>query len=71
MRTTSIQFRGESVDVKFTDHGYEPDTNAHGIDWEFVDLDVPDFSYEEEIAVLDQIYAIVNDPHYYDESDLS
>jgi len=70
MRNATIKFRGEEVEVKYQDYGYEPDTNAHGIDWEFVDLVVPDFSADEETLVLDQLYAIVNDPHYHDESDL-
>lgn len=35
-RTTEVQFRGESVSVVVDfDGGYEPDTNAHVIEWHF------------------------------------
>lgn len=37
MRTTSVDFRGERVDIQYRDYGYEPDTNAHTVDWHFSD----------------------------------
>jgi hypothetical protein len=72
-RSTHITFRGiEDVDVEFIDHGYEPDTNAHEIEWWFArPKEVGgDVTPEEEDAVLGHLYEIVCDPHYYDESDL-
>jgi hypothetical protein len=35
MGTAFIELRGEEYEVKYQDHGYEPDTNAHDITWEF------------------------------------
>lgn len=51
MRRTSVTFRGEEVDVMYRDHGYEPDTNAHDIDWEFVEEPDPPATDEEEQAI--------------------
>jgi len=32
-----IKFEGDEVEIVIDrDHGYEPDTNAHEIDWHFV-----------------------------------
>jgi hypothetical protein len=35
--TTIIKFRGEHVLVWFSNHGLQPGTGAHPIDWHFVD----------------------------------
>lgn len=51
MRTTSVDFRGESVDIRYRDYGYEPDTNAHDIDWEFVEEPDPPATEAEEEAI--------------------
>jgi len=38
-KTISVNVRGQQFDVEITrDHGYEPDTNAHEVEWEFVDM---------------------------------
>ncbi len=35
----AVEIRGEDFDVEIDhDGGYEPDTNAHQIDWHFVDM---------------------------------
>lgn len=49
MLTTTITLRGQQYDVSYIDHGYEPDTNAHEIDWGFVESEL-----NEEIAVTDE-----------------
>lgn len=63
MTITSITFRGAEHDVEFTDHGYEPDTNAHDIDWRFVEgaLNEIDLSDDDLQAIYDQLYEIVNE----------
>lgn len=63
---TTVQFRGEPVEIVYFDHGYEYDTNAHDIDWEFVEPPVDlNVTAAEEMAVLDQLYELVNQPHHY------
>ena len=53
---TSVSIRGQQFDVKYRDHGWEPDTNAHDIDWEFVDSDAPkDLTSEEEGEIYLQL----------------
>lgn len=68
MSTTTVTLRGREWDVKYHDHGYEPDTNAHEIDWEFTEADAPkDISAEEEMVVLDQLYEIGPEPRLDDD----
>lgn len=58
-----VTVRGVELTVAIRDHGYEYDTGAHEIDWEFTDDDAPDdLTDEEEAAVMDQIYQFANDP---------
>lgn len=53
---TSVTIRGQEFDVKFRDHGWESDTNAHNIDWEFVDADAPkDLTDEEQEEIYLQL----------------
>ena len=55
-----ITFRGEEdVHIEYEDGGYEPDTNAHEINWWFADerfKDDPEVTDEEEEAVLAILY---------------
>ena len=38
MRINYVTFRGEEgVAVEYHDYGYEPDVDAHDIDWNFAD----------------------------------
>lgn len=60
-RTTEVQFRGElmSVVVDF-DGGYEPDTNAHVIEWRFEGAtpeqhDALALTDDEEQAIYEQL----------------
>lgn len=56
---TSIKLRGKEFDVEYRDHGWEPDTNAHEIDWEFVDAGAPkDLTDEEQEAIYLQLAEI-------------
>lgn len=50
MPRTTVDLRGQRVEVEFRDHGYEPDTNAHDIDWKIVDeiADDPNFELTEK-----------------------
>lgn len=67
-RLTTVEVRGEQVDVEFTDHGYEPDTNAHDIDWDFTDrCFIPDLTDEEFGEVMRQIYEAAAEPDYWDD----
>lgn len=52
--TITIPFRGEDADIKFRDYGYESDTNAHVIEWEFVDGREVDLTDAEEQAIYDR-----------------
>jgi len=53
---TSVTIRGQQFDVKYHDHGWEPDTNAHDIDWDFIDVDAPkDLTTEEEEEIYLQL----------------
>lgn len=63
---TSVTIRGQEFDVEYRDHGWEPDTNAHDIDWHFVDADAPkDLTAEEEEAVYLQLAQI--GPEHFDD----
>jgi len=56
---TSVTIRGQEFDVEYRDHGYEPDTNAHDIDWDFVDAEAPkDLTTEEEESIYLQLAEI-------------
>jgi hypothetical protein len=50
MASTWITFRDEEREVEYTDHGYEPDTGAHVIEWGFRALS-PD--EHEALAITD------------------
>lgn len=70
---TSVQFRGESVDVEVThDGGYEWDTNAHDIDWHFYGLTAEQYDAlkvtdAEEADIYRQLCESSNDrADYYD-----
>ena len=58
---TSVLFRGESWDVEIdSDGGYEPDTNAHDIQWHFADLDSDAYdalnmTADEEQSIYEQL----------------
>lgn len=54
----SVEFRGEMVDVEIDhDGGYEPDTNAHEIDWHFYGMTPEqDAALEITDAEYDSIY---------------
>jgi hypothetical protein len=60
-RSTEVQFRGHirTVIVDF-DGGYEPDTNAHVIEWHFEDMtpeqhDALALTDDEEQAIYEQL----------------
>jgi hypothetical protein len=54
-------FRGQEVDIHYRDHGYEPDTNAHEIDWWFgPGFECDDVTEEEEQAIYDALYERAN-----------
>ena len=57
---TSVNFRGESRDVEYRDYGWEPDTNAHTIEWHFIDEEMKDVELtdEEEESIYLQLAEI-------------
>jgi len=63
---TSVTIRGNEFDVEYHDHGWEPDTNAHDIDWHFVDDGPNDLTAEEEEAIYLQLQAIGHE-HFEDD----
>jgi hypothetical protein len=67
MPMTEITFRSEpDVGIEYHDHGWESDTNAHPIDWRFVDVEKQrlELTPEEEQAIEDHLSGIVSDPGY-------
>lgn len=63
---TSVTIRGQEFDVEYRDHGYEPDTGAHEIDWHFTEADAPkDLTAEEEELVYLQLVQI--EPMYFED----
>jgi len=65
-RTATIMFRNQEVDLEYIDHGYEPDTNAHEIEWWLVEKDktLLDMTDEEQQAIDEQVFEIAQDYHY-------
>lgn len=69
----SVKFRGEDVDVEIDlDGGYEPDTNAHVIEWHFYGMSAEEYNKleitdDEEQAIYDQLVTHSHeDANYYD-----
>lgn len=62
-RTTEVQFRGEAIAVVVDfDGGYEPDTNAHVIEWHFEGITPEQLAAlaltdDEEQAIFEQLAA--------------
>lgn len=60
-RLQSVDFRGEECDVEVDhDGGYEPDTNAHEIEWHFFGLspeqhEALNLTEAEEQSIYDQL----------------
>lgn len=73
MRFTTVRFRGEDMDVEVDhDGGYEPDTNAHEIEWHFAGLsaeqhDALGITAEEEQEIYDQLAATSDDQRLPDD----
>ncbi len=63
MAKVYVKFRGDEVEVKYRDYGYESDTNAHTIEWEFTGDLPPDLTDEEQGDIDKQLYEIATDPH--------
>lgn len=58
-----VTVRGVEHTVGYLDKGYEPDTGAQEIEWEFFDDDAPDDLTDDEYeAVTEQVYKAANDP---------
>ena len=58
----TVSVRGIELEIKIThDHGYEPDTGAHEIEWEPISLSVEEYNalnitVKEEGEIYNQIY---------------
>ena len=61
MRHRTVKFRGEEMDVEVDhDSGYEPDTNAHVIEWHFIGVspeqhNALNMTQEEEDALFTEL----------------
>ncbi len=78
MRSTlTINFRGGKCTIKYKDYGYERDTNAHDVDWEFVGedshlndvvltADEEQQIYENIIKHADDSRSSEEEPSFYD-----
>lgn len=62
MSLVYIDFRGvKGVRVRYRDYGYESDTGAHVIEWEFEDSRFPgitEVTDEEDEAIVQQLHEI-------------
>lgn len=76
MSIFTVKFRDNEIDVKIVRNGgYEFDTGAHEIEWEFVGLTLDEIESlkindDEYQSIDDQVHEVLNDPYYYDDSDL-
>ncbi len=63
MRHVTVEIRGFQFEVLITkDHGYEPDVNAHEVEWKFDDVSPEgNLTPEEEDSVMQQIYKALED----------
>lgn len=52
MTSIFIQFRGREEEIMFRDYGYEPDTNAHEIEWYFTDKKIEPTEQESEAIYM-------------------
>ena len=58
MSSMFITFRGDpDVEIEFRDYGYEWDTGAHDVEWEFTDPNLKDVEVteHEEQEIFDKI----------------
>lgn len=63
-----VTIRGEEEELEFRDHGYEPDTNAHEIDWWFVSKELNESLTDAEQEWVDEyLHKLVSDPRYHDD----
>lgn len=66
-RLVSVKFRGQDTDIEIDrDYGYEPDSNAHDIEWHFVGLsreecDALNITDEEEQEIYEQLCQYLNE----------
>ena len=73
MATFSVKFRGDEMDVRIVhDGGYEHDTGAHEVEWEFcgitpAEIEALNITEDEYQEIEDQVYEVLNDPYYYDD----
>lgn len=58
----TVKLRGQDLEIEIThDGGYEPDTNAHEVEYEPRSITVEEYNAmgvtaEEEMSIYDQIY---------------
>ena len=68
MSRATIMWRNEERDVTYRDHGYEWDTGAHEIEWEFDDRSMNDpdlfeITEDEQDWILEQLHEIAADEY--------
>lgn len=61
MARTWVKFRDDEVEISYRDYGYEPDTNAHTIEWEFIGAVPENLTDEEQDKILEELYEISAD----------
>lgn len=70
MRTKSIEFRGEQVDIEYRRSGYDHTCNSEDVEWHFSEQwrnERQDLTANEEIAIVDQILSVPDDDYYSDD----
>lgn len=62
---TSVDFRGERVEVEYRDYGYDHTCNAHDIDWHFVEdrFNDVDLTEDENDSIVLQLAKIADDDY--------
>jgi hypothetical protein len=68
MRSIFVPFRGDHEEVIVDrDHGYESDTNAHEIDWNFTRPELEELATDDEReAIMQMLYALSADDWWDD-----
>lgn len=64
--TVNIRIREREYEIEVTrDYGYEEDTGAHDIDWNWIDEPPPNLTDHEDQLISDQIYE-ASEAHAHD-----
>lgn len=52
----SVKFRGEEIDVEFERLIEDPEVNFYGVDWDFIEVTVPEATNDEIAEIEKQLW---------------